>query len=361
MTDQSFVIFSLRGLILAVDAKVVREIIWLPELTLIEECPFYIAGVVNMRGRILPVMDLNVRFGHAPQRYSCLDRVIILDVSEFISETSSQQSLLPSLNSHFDLMGIIVNEVLDLIDIPEDNIEPAPFEGSGLNPHPQFVRGEATAGEDIIMILNNRAILEPELHINEAELENTVSTVQSAIGYFCPEADPKEWEIFHNRAINLQHLFGSEDSAKSMAVAVIRLNNEYLCVELESVLQFSNLHNLTPMPCCPEHIAGNMNLRGNVLTVLDIRGLLNMQAGKINESTKVIVADSGEFPVGVVIDEILDVIYLKAVDIVPVPSSIRIINDKFVKGAAPYGSRMMAILDFKAILSWDGLTVNEEV
>jgi purine-binding chemotaxis protein CheW len=104
-----------------------------------------------------------------------------------------------------------------------------------------------------------------------------------------------------------------------------------------------------------------MNLRGNVLTVVDIRGLLNMQIGRISETTKVVVADSGEFPVGVIVDEILDVIYLKAPDIVQCPSSIKANNEKFVKGTAPYAGRMMAILDFKEILSWDGLIVNEEV
>ena len=145
-----------------------------------------------------------------------------------------------------------------------------------------------------------------------------------------------------------------------MSVAVVSLNSECLCVELEAVREFSRIHNFTPVPCCPEHIAGNMNLRGNVLTVIDIRGLLNMQAGKISESKKVIVADAGEFSIGIIIDEILDVISLNASDIVPVPSSVRALNEKFVKGAAPYGDRMAALLDLKEILAWEGLIVNEE-
>lgn len=361
MTNQSFLTFTLHGRLLAIDAKVVREIIWLPELTLIEECPSYITGVINMHGKIVPVMDLNVRFGHAPQRYSCSDMVIILGVSEFISEVRDQQSLLPTLNSQIDLMGIIVNEVLDVIDIPEENIEPPLFEGRELKPHPHFVSGEAKAGEDIIMIIDPRTFLDSESGTEESKIEKPEIIPQSAISYFCPEAVQKEREIFHNRAINLKQVFDGEDSERVIPVAVISLNNECVCVELETVREFSKIHNFTPVPCCPEHIAGNMNLRGNVVTMVDISGLLNMQAGKISESTKVIVADSGEFPVGVIVDEILDVKYLRALDIVPIPSSIRALNEKFVKGAVPYGSKMMAILDFKEILSWDGLIVDEEV
>lgn len=363
MKNQSFLTFTLHGLLLAIDVKVVREIIWLPELTLIEECPSYITGVINMHGKIVPVMDLNVRFGHAPQGYGVSDRVIILDVTELISEVPDTQSRIQNPKSKIDLLGIIVNEVLDVIDIPEEDIELPPFEGRETEPHPHFVSGAAKAGEDIVMVLNPRTILDSEFELKESEIEKPEIIPQSAISYFCHEADQKEKKIFHNRAINLKQVFDGDDSERVIPVAVISLNNECVCVELGGVREFSKISNFTPVPCCPEHIAGNMNLRGNVLTVVDISGLLNMQAGKISESTKVIVADSGEFPVGVIVDEILDVIYLRTLDIVPAPSSIRVraLNEKFVKGAASYGSKMMAILDFKDILSWDGLIVNEEV
>jgi purine-binding chemotaxis protein CheW len=361
MTNQSFLTFTLHGLLLAIDTKVVRKIIWLPELTLIEECPSYIAGVINLRGKIVPVMDLNVRFGHAAPGYNCSDSVIILGVSEFIAGIPNPQALFPILNSEIDLMGIIVNEVLDVIDISKENIEPPPFEQRELTPHSHFVSGEAKTGEDIIMIIDPRTLFDSEFVTCESEIEQPEIISESAISYFSPEANRQERVIFHNRAINLQQVSDGEDSARVIPVAVISLSNECIGVELEAVREFSKIRNFTPIPCCPEHIAGNMNLRGNVLTVIDISGLLNVPAGKIGESTKVIVADSGEFPVGVIVDEILDVIYLKERDIVPVASSIRALNEKFVKGAAFYGSRMMAILDFKEILSWNGLIVNEEV
>jgi purine-binding chemotaxis protein CheW len=361
MINQSFLTFTLHGLLLAIDTKVVRKIIWLPELTLIEECPPYIAGVFNMQGKIVPVMDLNARFGHAAPGYSCSDRVIIIGASEFIAEVTDQQALLPTLNSQIDLMGIIVNEVLDVIDIPKENIEPPPFERRELKPHPRFVSGEAKVGEDIVMIIAPRTLFDSEFGTMESEIELPEIIPESAISYFSPEAGRQEREIFRNRAINLQQVSDGEDSERVIPVAVISLSNECIGVELEAVLEFAKIRNFAPVPCCPEHIAGNMNLRGNVLTVVDISGLLNVSTGKISESTKIIVADAGEFPVGVIVDEILDVIYLKERDIVPVTSSLRALNEKFVKGAAFYGSGMMAILDFKEILSWDGLVVNEEV
>ncbi|OGW56077.1 MAG: hypothetical protein A2Y81_09990 [Nitrospirae bacterium RBG_13_43_8] len=360
MKHQSYLTFSMHGLLFAVDTNVVKEILWLPELTLIEECPSYIAGVINMHGKIVPVMDLNIRFGNPPQRYGLSDRVIILDVSELYSEVPDQQSKIQNPISKINLLGIIVNDVLDVTEIPKEDTEPPPFHGSEVKPHPYFVSGQAKAGEKIIMILDHRTILDVEFEIEEPEIGESEIIPQSAIKYFCPEAVQQERELFHQRAIQLHHIFDSDDSAALIPVAVIGLNNEYLCVELESLREFSRIHNFTPVPCCPEHIAGNMNLRGNVLTVVDIRSLLNMRAGKISDTTKVIVADAGEFPAGVIADEIFDVIYLRREDIAPVTNARRAVSEKFIKGTAPYSGKMMAMLDLKEILSWDGLVVNEE-
>lgn len=227
--------------------------------------------------------------------------------------------------------------------------------------HPYFVSGVAKAEQSIIMMLNLRAMLDSEFEIPPLVIYSSEKNLQSAIGYFSPEADQEGRGIFHNRAISLQKAAGTEEAHRVMPVAVVRMNNEFLCVELESVREFSKILAITPVPCCPEHVTGNMNLRGSVLTVLDIRGLLNMQVGRVTESTKVIVVDTGEFSVGVIVDEILDIINLSATDIVPAPSHMKALGDRFVKGAVPYGSRMMTLLGLKEILAWDGLTVNEEI
>jgi purine-binding chemotaxis protein CheW len=347
MKNNSFLTFTLHGLLLAVDTNSVREIIWLPELTMLEECPSYVAGVVNMRGKVLPVLDLNIRFGHSLQKYSLSDRVIILDVN--------------GCGVRGEECGIIVNEVLDVINIPGEDIELPPLEGRETEMHPYFVSGVANAEQSIIMMLNLRAMLDSEFEIPPLEIYASEKYSQSDVGYFSPEADPEGREIFRNRAKYLQKASDTEDIHSVMPVVVVTLHNEFLCVELESVREFSKILTITPVPCCPEHITGNMNFRGSVLTVVDIRGLLNMQIGRVSESAKVIVVDTGEFSVGVIVDELLDIINISATDIVPVPSHMKALDDRFVKGAVPYGSRMMTLLGLKEILAWDGLTVNEEI
>ena len=85
MSSQSFLIFSLGEEHFAIDASIVREIIWLPEVTPIEEAPDYIVGVINLRGKIAPVADLNLRFGHPRKRYHITDNVIVIEKDGFMA------------------------------------------------------------------------------------------------------------------------------------------------------------------------------------------------------------------------------------------------------------------------------------
>lgn len=358
MTDRSFLTFSLQGLLLAVEAVAVREIIRLPELALAEECPAYIAGMADIRGKIMPVMDLSARLGHPAQGYGCSDKVIVLGLPELATEVAGQLSPLPALSSHIVPMGIIVNDVHDVVDIPEGDIGPPPCETAQSRAQGRFVSGKVRYGDEIFMVLDPLKTL--DINSPVSETAPGAYTARSASGYFCAQATTEERETFRRRAAKLRRVAGGGDAGRVLPAVVISLNGEGLCVELDSVREFSALRNFTPVPCCPRHIAGNMNLRGNVLTLIDIRGLLNAQAGKISETSKIIVADAGDFPAGIIVDEILDVINLRAEDIVAVPSTMKAANDKFVKGAVPFGGGLMALLDLKAILSWEGLIVNED-
>src|SRR3974390_3497291 len=77
--DQSYLIFGHRGVRYGLNARAVRQIAWLPEISPIEELPPYISGIFNLRGRVVPVMDLSLRFGHPREDYRLDDQIIVID------------------------------------------------------------------------------------------------------------------------------------------------------------------------------------------------------------------------------------------------------------------------------------------
>jgi len=342
MAIQSLLVFSMNGLLLAVDALAVREIRWLMEITPLEEAPPYVRGVVNLRGSMLPVLDLSVRFGHGRQTYHLTDSVIVADAGP-------------------TPIGLIVNEVHDVIAISSKHIEPSPLAHLDHAIPPQFVTKVAKMGGDIIMVLDQASLLKhadrPQGPATSAEF----TAEPLAERYFSPEATPEERAIFRQRALIAVQAESDESPAGSVPLAVVGLNDEYFGVGLDLVREFAEIGGVTPVPSCPTHILGNVNLRGHILTIVDVRSLLDMPSGKITGGDKVIVTRLGDLTAGVLVDEVFDIVYLNPLNILPTPSATRKSSEKYLSGTAPYGGKMMSILNFENILTSEALLVAEEV
>jgi len=207
-------------------------------------------------------------------------------------------------------------------------------------------------GEEIIMLLNV-----PHLIHGPALPETDIST--KPLAHFCPEATDEERAVFHSRAHNLIQVAEDLEAAERIALSIIQLGEECFGVELNVVREFSHLRRVTPIPCCPPHIAGNMNLRGDILTLLDIRGLLNIPAG--GSAAEVMVVESGELSLGVPVDKVLEVIYLRPADIAALPAAAHEEPNEYCKGVVHYGENMVSILDMQKILAESSLEVAEEV
>ncbi|MBI5559824.1 MAG: chemotaxis protein CheW, partial [Deltaproteobacteria bacterium] len=85
MESMPYLIFRLHNSLYAVRASYVREMFYLPMLVPLEESPPFIAGVLNLRGKIVPVIDLDVRFGHAPGQRNLTDAVVVLDAGDVLT------------------------------------------------------------------------------------------------------------------------------------------------------------------------------------------------------------------------------------------------------------------------------------
>jgi purine-binding chemotaxis protein CheW len=346
MDKQYLFIFSIHNSLFAIDAMAVRETFRLPEITPVEETPPYIVGVINLRGKIIPVMDLNLRFGRAPERYHLTDGMIVVDVE---GQTA----------------GIIVNGVHDVMTIMSENIDAPPFCSREGESTTHFVVGKAKVGEDIIMILDDNRLL---THIEKYEAPAAKSEMQDekfnsvlqTPHFAFSEVSPEEKAIFHGRAIDLMNKADEEDLSESQPVVVVGLSGEYYGIDLKSVQEFSHITNLTPVPNCPEHVIGNMNLRGSILTVMDIRSCLGMPAGRFSRSAKAVVTSVDDISVGVAVDDIYDIAYLSLSDISPLPTSVRPVVEKYAKGTARYGGRAMTVLNLPGIIKEGSLIVNEE-
>ncbi|MEG4812112.1 chemotaxis protein CheW [Microcoleus sp. F8-D3] len=376
METKPYLIFEQNGFLCGIEACYIREIFFLPELTAIAEAPQDIVGAIDLRGEILPVMDLNLRFGYVWQEYSVTDSTIVIEWQE-------------------SKVGIIVNQVREVKELSEDVITPQLSygrENSEASHH--FVAGLARCEADIVMLLNldrliryspkkseeswrvspNNAGSEEtageedtedlQLQIN-AKLSGKNSKNSSNRHVFCPQATLEEKAIFQSRANHLRRRGeGENDAAINISLAVFVLNGEYFGIHLDLVREFTDINQVTPVPCTPDRIVGNINLRGEIVTLIDIRSVLNMSVNMsdaANYLSKAIVVEVADLVAGIVVDEILDIIYLNVSEIAAVPTALYSVNREYLRGTAIYGEKMMAILNLQKLLTKGGVVVDEEV
>jgi purine-binding chemotaxis protein CheW len=292
----------------------------------VEEVPPYIAGVINLRDRITPVMDLNIRFDRTPEQYQLTDCIIVVEAGERKT-------------------GLIVTDVHDVMTILPEEIDPAPYPAEAGDPRPRFVIGEARLGEEIVMVLDH------ELLCGMAELphmlwENGVTDTGAAES---PATDFKD-EQFHRRALELMNKPEEQDCAGGAPMAVVLLSGEYFAVELAQIREFSPLTTCSPIPNCPEQIVGAMNIRGSIITLLDIRPALEMPVMKFAGTAKVVVVAHEGGAVGVVVDDITDIAEVTPADILPLPASISPVVSRYAAGVAEFGNRSMILLNLKKLL-----------
>ncbi len=339
--DKTYLVFGHRGARYGLNARAVREIVWLPELSPIEELPPYIAGVFNLRGRVVPVMDLGLRFGHSREPYLLSDRIIVIDSDEA-------------------RVGVVANELHDVAAIPQAAIEDVrSYQGAG--GRARFVCGEAKLDDGLAMLLDVDALLQSA----PSEQTLSVSPPPGAAEELSPlfgKLSAEDAEVFRSRARSLAQVQGTGERSGLEAFAVIRLDGELFGLRLDVVREFSHLRGITPLPCCPPHIVGNMNLRGDILTLVDIRPALGMgMAGMAGAMSEVVVVRVGELRLGLPAAEIVDVAYLAPSEITSVPAASDRAGKAYCKGVATVGGHAVGILDLEKILAARELQVAEQV
>jgi purine-binding chemotaxis protein CheW len=120
----------------------VQEIIGVQEITPVPRMPPEVRGVLNLRGKVIPVIDLRLHFGFASIPDSKRTCIIVVQLSHAAGEDGSPV-----------IMGAVVDQVSEVQDIPPDQIEPAPAYGSHSHDR-ETIAGVGKIGKRVVMILN---------------------------------------------------------------------------------------------------------------------------------------------------------------------------------------------------------------
>jgi len=141
----------------AVDILHVQEIRRFDTVTLVPDAPAYIKGVINLRGVIVPVMDLRLKLNMPPAKHNPITVMIVLTIGARI-------------------IGIVVDNVCDVIELKSDAILPPPQFTSLINP--SMISGISTLDDTMIMVLNSERLIAYE-DSNDATTKTVISNHSS--------------------------------------------------------------------------------------------------------------------------------------------------------------------------------------
>lgn len=124
-----------------IDILAVREIRGWTPVTRIPQSPHYVLGVLNLRGAIVPVIDLRLRFGLVREEYSATTVTVIITVA-------GRQ------------FGVVVDAVSDVLDVADDAIRPVPDMGTTVDT--EYLKGLTSAGDRMVLLLDADRLLQPQ-------------------------------------------------------------------------------------------------------------------------------------------------------------------------------------------------------
>lgn len=128
-----FLTFVIGGESYGLPIRSVTEIIGLQEITPIPDVPAYVRGIINLRGKVIPVMDVRLRFSMNEREYDARTCIVVVQVRD-------------------SSVGLVVDTVSEVVSIPDQNIEAPPQLGDRRSN--DAIQGVGKAGDEIKLLLN---------------------------------------------------------------------------------------------------------------------------------------------------------------------------------------------------------------
>jgi purine-binding chemotaxis protein CheW len=148
------------------------------------------------------------------------------------------------------------------------------------------------------------------------------------------------------------------EAEKNIEVLAFLLAHEMYAVETQFIREVYPLTELTPLPCTPDYIYGIINIRGQILTIIDMKKFLDLPEKGITNLNRVIVVREGELELGILADEIIGIRNIPESGLNPPLPTMTGIHAGYIKGVAGEGA---ILLDMERFLNDRQLIVHEEV
>ena len=134
-------------------------------------------------------------------------------------------------------------------------------------------------------------------------------------------------------------------------LVTFRVGGEEFGLDVFSVHEILRYEPPTPMPKAPEFVDGVLDVRGTLVPVVDLRRRFELAEQRHDEDTRIVLVDFGGERLGLVVDEVREVLRVPETAVAPPPSFVRGLAAEFLRGIVKLGDRLVVLVDLDRILS----------
>ncbi|WP_354623990.1 chemotaxis protein CheW [Psychromonas sp. MME2] len=139
-----------------------------------------------------------------------------------------------------------------------------------------------------------------------------------------------------------------------------QLENETYGVNVMQVQEILRYSEIAAVPGAPSYVLGIINLRGNVVTVIDTRSRFGLMPAEITDNTRIVIIEAEKQVIGILVDSVAEVVYLKKSEIEDAPHVGTAESAQFIQGVSNRGDGLLILVDLNKLLSedeWDELNL----
>ncbi|MGB1198221.1 MAG: chemotaxis protein CheW [Thalassotalea sp.] len=150
----------------------------------------------------------------------------------------------------------------------------------------------------------------------------------------------------------------ADSSDEVVQWVTFKLDSETYGINVMQVQEVLRYTEIAPVPGAPLYVLGIINLRGNVVTVIDTRSRFGLEPSDITDNTRIVIIESEKQVIGILVDSVAEVVYLKASEIDVAPNIGNEESAKFIQGVSNREGELLILVDLNKLLSddeWDEL------
>lgn len=150
---------------------------------------------------------------------------------------------------------------------------------------------------------------------------------------------------------------GSRD--KVLQWVTFNLGEETYGVNVMQVREVLRYSEIAPVPGAPSYVLGIINLRGNVVTVIDTRSRFGLYPSDVTDNTRIVIIETEQQVIGILVDSVAEVVYLRASEIDKTPNVGTDESSRFIQGVSNRDGELLILVDLNKLLTndeWDELS-----